>query len=159
MLICVQPAGQKAKFVFVEDLIADEALGYPDQFINGSCRDARGIPAALTGLAVRTELTGATKNIDSLAHGALLGQIFAFNVAKLVHFPFGSRPFFAWHFFSRSRRASSMLPGEIECNQDHEEKEPVTQNTNNNASPSLAHSGLFPLRQEPLLFHFLEVGA
>ncbi len=45
-----------------------------------------------------------------------------------------------------------MLPGEIECDQDHEEKEPVTQNTNNNASPSLAHSRLFSLRQEAVLF-------
>jgi len=33
-----------------------------------------------------------------------------------------------------------MLPGEIECDQDHEEKESVTQNTNNNASPSRTHS-------------------
>jgi hypothetical protein len=33
-----------------------------------------------------------------------------------------------------------MLPGEMECNQDHEEQEPVAQNAHKNASPSLTHS-------------------
>ena len=37
------------------------------------------------------------------------------------------------------------MPGEIEGGEDHEEKEPVTHYANNNASPSLIHSGSFRL--------------
>ncbi len=45
----------------------------------------------------------------------------------------------------------SMRPGEIECDQDHEEQEPVTDDASNNASPPVAHWTLLPLRQEALL--------
>ena len=44
------------------------------------------------------------------------------------------------------------MPGEIECGQDYEEQEPVTEDASNNASPSFPHYGLLPLRQEALLF-------
>jgi hypothetical protein len=45
-----------------------------------------------------------------------------------------------------------MMPGEIERDQDHDEKESVTENASDNSSPSLTHSRLFLLRQEALLF-------
>jgi hypothetical protein len=45
-----------------------------------------------------------------------------------------------------------MTHGEIKRDQDHGEKEPVTENASDNSSPSLTHSRLFPLRQEALLF-------
>ena len=45
----------------------------------------------------------------------------------------------------------SVMPGEIECGEEDEEQEPVTDDARNNATPSLVHWTLLPLRQEALL--------
>jgi hypothetical protein len=37
-----------------------------------------------------------------------------------------------------------MMPGEIERDHDHDEKEPVTNNASNNATPPVAHSSSSP---------------
>ena len=40
-----------------------------------------------------------------------------------------------------------MMPGEIERDRKHKEKEPITDDARNNASPTFTHSRLLPLRQ------------
>ena len=50
----------------------------------------------------------------------------------------------------------SIMPGEIECDHDHEEQEPVTDNAENNTSPRFTHSRLLSLQRKAfcfLLFH------
>jgi hypothetical protein len=47
-----------------------------------------------------------------------------------------------------------MMPGEIEGDHEHRQKETITNHTSYNAPPPFIHSRLLPLRQEALAFHY-----
>jgi hypothetical protein len=66
-------------------------------------------------------------------------------------FPLRQEPLLLLVFLQQMAAGFLIMPGEIEGDREHAEQESVTPNTNNNASPSLTHSRLLPLRQQSLL--------